>query len=179
MIMVAQVDSNWGIAKGDKQLFHIPKDLAFFRALTLHNIVIMGGRTYREIGVLPDRLNIVLSRSLDQFESNLERGLIIANSEYACRAGNLFSVNPWEDCSTFVIGGGEIYKIFEPWCSQAILTRVAIDGNADTYMPNLELGDWELAECYPLGSVSLGSRLSVDMYRELWIRPTEWIAVDG
>ena len=63
------VDENWGIGKVDENgngqlLFHLKKDMAFFKETTLHSAVVMGYNTYlslpEKFRPLPDRLNIIL-----------------------------------------------------------------------------------------------------------------------
>ena len=46
MKIILAVDRDFGIGKDNKLLFHLKKDLAHFKDLTLNNIVIMGRKTY-------------------------------------------------------------------------------------------------------------------------------------
>ena len=47
----------------------------------------------------------------------------------------------------YVIGGGTLYKMLEPYCDEAIITKIDYSYQADTYFPNLdEKENWELVE---------------------------------
>ena len=47
----------------------------------------------------------------------------------------------------FVIGGGSIYRQLLPWCDTAYITKMRFDGDADTFIPNLdELDGWSIAD---------------------------------
>ena len=44
-----------------------------------------------------------------------------------------------------VIGGGFIFRQLLPYCSTAYITKMQFDGNADTFMPNLdEVNSWQI-----------------------------------
>ena len=46
-----------------------------------------------------------------------------------------------------VIGGGSIYRQMLPYCDRAIITKVHVTPESDTFFPNLdEMDDWYLAE---------------------------------
>ena len=47
----------------------------------------------------------------------------------------------------YVIGGGSVYKLLEPYCDEAIITRIDYSYQADTYFPDLDRKDnWEIVE---------------------------------
>ena len=63
--LLAAVDANWGIGFQNQLLFHLKKDMEYFRKLTLQNIVVMGRKTFESLPggrSLPERKNIVLTR---------------------------------------------------------------------------------------------------------------------
>ena len=46
-----------------------------------------------------------------------------------------------------VIGGGSIYRQMLPFCERAIITKVHVTPESDTFFPNLdEDPEWELSE---------------------------------
>ena len=63
MKMIMAVDRNWALGYKGELLFHIKKDMQFFREKTLGKIVIMGRKTFESLpgGALENRENIVLS----------------------------------------------------------------------------------------------------------------------
>ncbi|HCA57471.1 MAG TPA: dihydrofolate reductase, partial [Blastocatellia bacterium] len=64
LIGIVAIAENFAIGKGGKLPWHYPADLKFFKETTTGNAVVMGRTTWDSIGrPLPNRLNIVLSRS--------------------------------------------------------------------------------------------------------------------
>jgi dihydrofolate reductase len=114
--------------------WHLPADMARFKALTTGHIVIMGRLTYESIGrPLPNRLNIVITRG-----RKLTGDILIANSlEEAFRQARHQLVHVESD-EVFVIGGGEIYRQALPVADKVYLTVVESQFPGDTYFPTME-----------------------------------------
>ena len=97
--------------------WHLPEDLARFKALTMGHAVVMGRRTWDSLPVrfrpLPGRRNIVLTRNPD-FDAP---GAEVVGSMDAVSAGE----------QTWVIGGSEIYHLALPAASRCEVTEVEID----------------------------------------------------
>lgn len=145
MVMLAAVDRHWGIGCRNRLLFHIKQDMDDFRNKTLHNIVVMGRRTFESLPgsrPLPDRINIVLSR---------EREIC---SRYGAGGSELIFMGSREEVleyaenaqqAVFIIGGGEIYREFLNEASEAYITKVDAVREADTFFPNLDqLPEWNV-----------------------------------
>lgn len=105
-------------------------DLKRFRALTTGHAVIMGRKTFESIGrVLPDRTNVILSRFGDRAnDKNLfvggDENLIWASGlEAALFAADIFSIIRGRD-DFFIIGGEEIFEIFDRFVNRVYLTLV-------------------------------------------------------
>ena len=65
MILIAAVNNNWGIGAENDLLYHIPRDMKFFRGKTKDNIIIVGRKTLESFpngAPLKYRDNIVLTR---------------------------------------------------------------------------------------------------------------------
>ncbi|MGL5606123.1 MAG: dihydrofolate reductase, partial [Plesiomonas sp.] len=61
--LIAAMAANRVIGLDNQMPWHLPADLAWFKANTLKKPIIMGRKTYESIGrPLPGRQNIVLSR---------------------------------------------------------------------------------------------------------------------
>src|SRR3712207_8101329 len=67
--IIAAVDRQMAIGFENKLLFWLPNDLKRFKALTTGHTIIMGRRTFESLpkGALPNRRNIVLSRTQASF----------------------------------------------------------------------------------------------------------------
>ena len=67
--IIAAVARNRAIGRDNKLLYWLPNDLRRFKNLTTGHTIIMGRRTFESLpkGALPNRRNIVLSRSQREF----------------------------------------------------------------------------------------------------------------
>lgn len=88
---------------------------------------------------LKDRLNVILTKNPD-FEAG--DAVIVRSQE------ELFEqLKKYPSNEVYVIGGGTLYKMLEPYCDEAIITKIDYSYQADTYFPNLdEKENWELVE---------------------------------
>ncbi|MBD3878780.1 MAG: 2-amino-4-hydroxy-6-hydroxymethyldihydropteridine diphosphokinase [Quinella sp. 1Q5] len=128
--LVACVDKGFGLGRGGKLLFRIPKDLKNFRRLTLGHTIIFGRRTLETFPnqqPLDGRRNIILSRTL----KSLSGAEVIGSIE------ELFNVlNAAEE--NFVIGGGQIFNELIAYAAEILLTVVDAKAQADTFFPNVD-----------------------------------------
>lgn len=110
-------------------------DMKHFKTLTKGAIVIMGRKTLDSIGMaLPDRRNIVLSRSDTSVIPNIE---IVHSLEEA------YSLND-DNQEQFIIGGGEIFKEALKDVDRIYATEVdASIAGADTFFPALNNDSWQ------------------------------------
>lgn len=122
--------------------WHIPEDLAHFRAVTRGHTVIMGRATWDSLPAafrpLPGRKNIVLTRS----RAWQEAGALVAHS--VSDALTLAGTG-----AKWVIGGGEIYREFLDLADRCLITRVDVpnvDGTA--HAPKLG-ARWVLEQADP------------------------------
>ena len=132
MNLIVAVTKDYAIGKDNDLLFHLPKDLAFFKEKTINKVIIMGERTYYSLPKrpLPKRTTIVLSNN-PNFN---EEGIIIARSvDELMQVVSKF--NP-ED--VFVCGGASVYNLLMDNCQKAYITKIDKIVPADTYIHNLE-----------------------------------------
>lgn len=142
MKLIAAVDQNWAIGNRDDLLVHIPEDQKNFRRITTGNVVVLGRKTLSGFPggrPLKDRLNVILTKNPD-FEAG--DAVIVQSQE------ELFEqLKKYPSNEVYVIGGGTLYKMLEPYCDEAIITKIDYSYQADTYFPNLdEKENWELVE---------------------------------
>jgi dihydrofolate reductase len=125
------------IGKDGKLPWHLPEDLAFFKRMTVGHAIIMGRKTWDEIGrPLPKRRNIVVTR---------QPALVLEGAEIASSIDGALAMARTTDEEPFVIGGTEIFRSALPWASRIYLTEILRDVEGDAYFP--ELGDaWEETE---------------------------------
>ena len=128
--IIAAVARNRAIGYQNKLLYWLPDDLKRFKALTTGHTIIMGRRTFESLptGALPDRRNIVLSRS----QQTLPGCECFTSIEEALR-----HCQPDED--VYVIGGASIYKQAVNLADRLYLTEVDdTPQQADAYFPDYE-----------------------------------------
>lgn len=142
MHLIVVVDQNWGIGKENDLLFYIKPDKQFFRANTLGKAVIMGRKTLQSLpGGKPfaGRDNIVLTRN----PAFAAEGAVVCHDMAQLRA----ALAPYAPDDVFVTGGAEVYAQLLDYCSDALVTKVQADGQAEKFFPNLdEAPNWTLAE---------------------------------
>ncbi len=129
IIGIVAIARNFAIGKDGKLPWHYSADLKHFKETTTGQAVVMGSNTYRSIGKpLPNRLNIVLSRSA---QIDAARDLIFLRSEKEA-----IDVAKYLKCDVFVIGGAKTYAEFATLIDAWIVTHVPVDvEGADVFMP--------------------------------------------
>ena len=138
--LIVAVAENGVIGKDNDLVWHLPKDIRFFKETTMGHYVIMGRKNFESIPhkyrPLPNRINIVITR---QSEYNAEGCIIVDSVEAALKiAKNNGDIEP------FIIGGGQIYKIAleENLVDKIYLTKVHHSFDGDTFFPELS-SDWK------------------------------------
>ena len=132
--IIAAVARNRAIGHNNKLLYWLPNDLKRFKALTTGHTIIMGRRTFESLpkGALPNRRNVVLSRSDSEFPgcdkySSLEEALN----------------NCKEDEDVFIIGGASVYEQAMKFADRLLLTEIDdTPQEADAFFP--DYSDWTL-----------------------------------
>ncbi len=140
IIGIVAVAKNNAIGKDGKLPWHYSADLRFFKETTTGHAVVMGFNTWRAIGkALPNRLNIVLSRSA-QLEDD-------ANLLFLRSRDQVIKLAEFLKCDVFIIGGAKTYAEFADVIDKWIVTRVPVEVvDADTFMPADFLRRFETCE---------------------------------
>jgi dihydrofolate reductase len=145
IIGIVAIANNFAIGKDGKLPWHYSADLKHFKETTTGHAVVMGSNTWRSIGKpLPNRLNIVLSRSA---QIDTADDLIFLRSEK--EAMDLAS---YLKCDLFVIGGSKTYLEFADLLDAWIVTHVPDTvQDADVFMPKDFLNGFSSVETRELG----------------------------
>jgi dihydrofolate reductase len=130
--LIAAIGKNRELGKDNDLLFQIPEDMKFFREKTRGHTVIMGRKTYESIGrPLPNRTNIIISRSLDVNIQSSEVKIVYSIEEALELAKTI------EKEEIFVIGGAQIYALALPFADKLYLTLVNKEvKDADAFFPD-------------------------------------------
>ena len=129
--LIVAVSKNGVIGKDNDLIWHLPKDMKFFKDTTRNHHVIMGRKNFESIPhkfrPLPNRTNIIITRQNNYFAQgcitvkSIEDGLEIARKN--------------GDAEPFIIGGGEIYKIAleKKLVDKIYLTQIHHTFDGDTF----------------------------------------------
>jgi dihydrofolate reductase len=124
-----------GNSSGASLPWRLPRDMKFFREMTMGHVVVMGRKTWDTIPSaykpLPGRVNIVITRD----PSFRPEGVIVYSSiEDVFRHA--------EHQQIFAIGGQQIYEMFMSYASRIYLTRVHGRFNGDKFFPKMNWSEW-------------------------------------
>lgn len=136
LVVIAALDRNRAIGRGNELPWRLPDDLKRFKALTLGKPVLMGRRTAESLGrALPGRRNLVLTRN--------GRVPFEGMAPVASLAAALAAVADAPELA--VIGGGEIYALALPLAARMHLTHVdtVVEG-ADAFFPAFDAAQWRV-----------------------------------
>ena len=142
MRAIAAISRNLGIGRDNDLLFHIPEDLAFFRAQTAGQTIIIGRKNLESFPggrPLPNRRHLVLTtqkaysaEGIECFHSVHELLLTLRNLPADC---------------LWVCGGGIVYRELLPYCEEALVTIVDAAPEATVFFPDLAAEEgWELTK---------------------------------
>jgi len=112
--------------------WHLPEDLAHFKATTLGQPVIMGRKTWDSLPVkfrpLPGRMNIVVTRQTDWHSDGAHVVHSVDEALQACPT----DAQPW------VIGGAELYRLAMPLATRVVVTEIDAAYEGDAFAPELD-----------------------------------------
>ncbi len=142
--LIVAAASNNAIGKEGQLLWHLPKDLKFFKNTTWGHPVIMGRKTFEAVNKpLPGRTNIVITSNREwQYPGVIVCGSLEESLQHA-RATHVSEI--------FIIGGGEIYRQSMDIADRVYLTRVHANLDGDTFFPDMD-ESWKLEENIDFGT---------------------------
>jgi len=129
---IAALAENRVIGAGGKIPWRLPEDLKFFKERTTGNTIVMGRKTWESLGrPLPNRRNVVVSRTLVPGENTLPGAIVVGSLDA------VESLPPSGD--VWIIGGAEIYALALPHCAELYLTHVTGSPDGDAFFPPYEM----------------------------------------
>ena len=112
--IIAAMAKNRVIGRAGRIPWDLPEDRAHFRELTMGNVIVMGRRTYEEIGhPLPGRITYILS-STRWFEEE--------NCHTVSSLSEVLGREP--DRDIFICGGASLYQEALPLADRIYLTEL-------------------------------------------------------
>jgi dihydrofolate reductase len=123
--------------------WHLPEDLAHFKALTLGGTVVMGRRTWNSLPErfrpLAGRRNVVLTR---------DTGWFAEGAEIAHSLDEILDATGRDDTSApvWIIGGGQVYAQAAAAATRLEVTELDLDVPGDTTAPRIDPARWAAVE---------------------------------
>jgi len=133
--LVVAASENNAIGKDNNLLWHLPKDMRFFKNTTWGLPILMGRKTFESLGskLLPGRVNIILTQ---QEEWEAEGVRVVHSMQEAIELATQLDYK-----ELMVIGGGQVYQEALPLAQKVWLTRVHTNIPGDTFFPVLPSAD--------------------------------------
>lgn len=152
-----------GIGKNNGIPFKNTEDLKNFKRITEGHIVIMGGNTWRSLPKkLPNRLNVVISRSI---KSENNKPDMVFNTIRECV---IYLSNPqFKEKQKYVIGGAQIYDWFfeQKLINRLFLTEVEHNFNCDVKIAGIPFGCFRSIHSYETALVSALIKSAATMHK--------------
>ena len=136
--IIVAISKNYCIGNGGRIPWKIPGDQRRFKELTTGNTVIMGRRTFAEIGrPLPKRKTVLVSNT---YSWNDENCVTVGTFEEALRVSD-----PLKN-EVFVAGGAGIYREALQYADRLFITHIDLEVDGDVFFPRFDdLGFEEVA----------------------------------
>ena len=123
-------DEEGVIGKNQVLPWFLPAELRHFKETTIGHNLLMGRVTFDGMGrrALPGRLSLILTRDRE-FRSDNEPVLIFHD------VNEILDWYKAQDKNLYVIGGKQVFTIFEPYLDQLVRTDIHAHYEGDTYFP--------------------------------------------
>ncbi|MDX1744556.1 MAG: dihydrofolate reductase [Halobacteriales archaeon] len=144
LVSVAAVADNGVIGRdGEIPWDSLPADKRQYRARVADSPVILGRRTFESMREdLPGSAQIVLSRTEQPFD--------VETAHYAADVDDTVRVVKSLGAATaYVLGGAEIYALFQPHLDRMVLSRVPGAYAGDSVYPDWSSEEWTLVSETP------------------------------
>lgn len=137
-------DQNGLIGQNGHLPWSLPNDLANFKHETVHEVVVMGRKTYDSLPVqpLPGRQNIVITRQPDLAVAD---GVFVMHTK--AELLKYEQANPMK--KIFIIGGADIFAMYADDVDYLYVTKIAESFEGNVYMPKLAIDQFELISQTP------------------------------
>ena len=144
IVGIVCVDKNWGIGKKNDLLFHLKKDMQFFKQTTADSIVVCG---YNTLLSFPGGKPLKGRSTICLCPEDIERDdcFCIHDFDKMVRLVKELAKNH----SVFIIGGAMLYQSMLPYYDEVYVNKVDADGEAEVFFPNLsECEDFKLYKLF-------------------------------
>lgn len=128
LVAIWAQDTKGIIGKDNHLPWYLPKDLKHFKETTLNQAILMGRVTFGGMNkrLLPNREILILTTQSDY---QVYGATVVTSVE---------DVLDWyenQDKTLYIVGGSQVYKLFEPYVDELFVTQVQAEVEGDTYFP--------------------------------------------
>ncbi|KAF1683720.1 dihydrofolate reductase [Veillonella sp. R32] len=139
LAMVVAKAKNNVIGKDNQLIWHLPKDLQYFKKLTTGHVIIMGRKTLESLPfLLPNREHWVVTRQAD-YKPPYEGVRVFHSPEEAVKVAEALEV-------AYCIGGAQMYESFMPYAETLYVTEIDKEFEGDAHFPTIDLNQFEVVE---------------------------------
>jgi dihydrofolate reductase len=134
MKSIVAMDLNRVIGYQGKIPWHLSSDMKFFKKMTCgpdDGYLLMGRKTFDDVGVLPKRFTFILTKNPKLIGFNNGKFAYITETNFDEATKGIKS-------RLWVAGGAQIYKKYIPLCSEVYTTLILDEYEGDTFMPAFE-----------------------------------------
>lgn len=145
IIGIVAVDRNWGIGKKNDLLFHLKKDMQFFRQQTADSIVVCG---YNTLLSFPGSKPLKGRSTICLCPEDIERDDCYCIHDFDKMVKLVKELAKTK--VVWVIGGAMLYKSMLPYYDEVYVNKVDADGEAEVFFPDLDENDtYEVTQVLP------------------------------
>lgn len=150
LVSVAAISENLVIGdNGEIPWEHLPEDHRQYRERVADDPVILGRWTFDAMREdLPGRAQVVLSRS------DREYGIETAHHASGVEAA-IAQVRALDAETAYVLGGADIYALFQSHLDRMVLSRVPGEYGGDAFYPEWDDSEWDLVSEDPCEGFTL------------------------
>lgn len=168
--MIACVNKENALGNGGELLYRIKEDFAWFQQVTIGHVVIMGVKTYKEIGrPLPNRRNIVVYQPEKGKPDVHEEVILVQKLEEALMIASFDG-----ERDVFIIGGMKLFQeAYLNGVDYIYRTQVWDDAKGDAFFIEedriqSDFHTWNNEPFTPISSLNRVTSKEVSLHFEVW-----------
>lgn len=135
--VISAVDENFGIGKDGGIPWKVPADFQFFKAMTYDSSVVVGRKTFENIGGLPGRRFYVLTSDEEKSSTkhDTDENGVVQSVTYVNSFGSLYHrfMNRSED--VWIAGGQSVYDHYVGRSEDIYLSKIPGTYDCDRFFP--------------------------------------------
>ena len=132
--IIAAIGQNNELGINNQLIWHLKKDMKFFKETTINHKIVMGRKTFESLPkLLVNREHIILTK----------QNINLPNVKIFHDISSFLKAYESLDEEIFNIGGQSIYKELLEYADKLYLTEIEATSKADAYFPTFDKNDFE------------------------------------